>query len=223
MTINETFQEIVTLTQEIITKGLSVDEKWPDRNGSRISWQDQKDLSIALKNVPYSDKYNIFQRDRNYNLKMLDGAMIQMLYEFNVSGRELRSHRLAYLPSPMLERYESDPVAHEEVFFGDSEFHDLIEKNIVAFPIRVDYSSNNEIYKEIDHPYTHATFGEYESCRIPVKAPLTPSIFVNFVLRNFYNYAFRSKGAFCHITHFRYPATIGVTERKLLHLSIDND
>jgi hypothetical protein len=221
MTINETYQEIAGITQEIIEKGLSVDEKWPNRSGPRISWQDQRDLSIALKNVPYADKYEVLQKDRNFNFKMVDGALVQMLYEFNANGRELQSHRLAFFPSPTLERYDSNPNAYEEQYYGDSEFHDLIEKNIVAFPIRLDFNVKPDLFTEIEHPYSHATFGEYEFCRIPVSSPLTPSIFMHFILRNFYNYAFRLKGSFCNITDFRYPTTITKLERQLLHFNIE--
>ncbi|MGB4774742.1 MAG: DUF2290 domain-containing protein, partial [Daejeonella sp.] len=102
MTINDTFQEISSITQKIIEVGLSVQEKWPNRTGSKIAWQDQADLSIALKNIPYNEKYKVIESDRNFNFKMLDGALIQLLYEFNATGRELVSHRLAFFPSPSL-------------------------------------------------------------------------------------------------------------------------
>src|SRR5690349_8325365 len=113
MTINETFQEIVSITQNIIENGLSIEEKWPHRAGSRISWLEQRDLSIALKNVSYSDKYDVLKNDRNFNFKMVDGALIQMMYEYNVTGKKLISHRLAFFPSPNLERYDNAPEAYE--------------------------------------------------------------------------------------------------------------
>lgn len=222
MTINETYQEIASITQEIIDKGLSIEEKWPDRNGSKISWQDQKDLSIALKNIPYPDKYDILKKDRNFNFKMIDGALIQMMYEFNNTGRELCSHRLAFFPSPNTERYDNAPNAYEEQYFGDSEFHDMIERNIVAFPIRFDYNNRDDMFVDVEHPYSHATFGEYEYCRIPVKSPLTPSTFAHFILRNFYNNAYRKKGVFCNISAHRFPHTcITNNEKAVLHFNIE--
>lgn len=220
MTINETYQEISSITQKIIENGLSIDEKWPERFGSKISWNEQKDISIALKNVPYSDKYTDLKNDRNFNFKMVDGALIQMMYEFNSTGRLLLSHRLAFFPSPNLERYDNAPEAYEEQYFGDSEFHDMIEQNVVAFPIRFDYNVNQNLFKDIEHPYSHATFGEYEYCRIPINCPLTPSIFINFILRNFYNSAFRKKGVFCEISEFRFDNTITENESKLLHFNV---
>lgn len=220
MTINETYQEIASITQKIIENGLSIDEKWPNRAGSKISWQDQRDLSIALRNIPYSEKYNELKNDRNFNFKMVDGALIQMMYEYNPTGRTLISHRLAFFPSPNLERYDNAPEAYEEQYFGDSEFHDMIEKNVVAFPIRFDFNIDKALFTEIEHPYSHVTFGEYEYCRVPVNSPLTPSIFINFILRNFYNYAFRTKGIFCEISEFRFANTITDNESKVLHFNL---
>lgn len=219
MTINETYQEIASITQKIIENGLSIDEKWPNRAGSKINWQDQRDLSIALRNIPYSEKYNELKNDRNFNFKMVDGALIQMMYEYNPTGRTLISHRLAFLPSPNLERYDNAPEAYEEQYFGDSEFHDMIEKHVVAFPIRFDFNIDEALFTEIEHPYSHVTFGEYEYCRVPVNSPITPSIFINFILRNFYNYAFRTKGIFCEISEFRFANTITDNESKVLHFN----
>jgi hypothetical protein len=142
------------------------------------------------------------------------------MYEFSRTGRELISHRLAFFPSPNLERYDNNPEAYEEEYFGESEFHDMLEKNIVPFPIRFDYSVKEELFVPIDHPYSHATFGEYEFCRIPVNSPLTPSIFINFILRNHYNYAFRTKGIFCDISAFRFKNTIADDEKRILHFNI---
>ena len=220
MTLNDTFQEIVSITQKVIENGLSIDERIPSRSGNKIAWQDQSDISVALKNVPYLDKYNILNSDRNFNFKMLDGALLQFMYEFNSTGRSLISHRLAFFPAPHLDRYDDLPEDHETKYFGDSEFHDQIEKHIVASPIRFDYNVSQKMFKEIEHPYSHTHFGQHEFCRIPLSAPITPSIFINFILRNFYNYAIRTKGNIIPITAHRFPETILSAEKQILHFSI---
>lgn len=222
MTINETFQEIALITQKIIENGLSIEEKWPNRLGSKISWLNQMDLSIALKNIPYSEKYEVLKADRNFNFKMVDGALIQMMYEYNVTGRILISHRLAFFPSPTLERYDNASEDYEELYFGASEFHDMIEKDTIAFPIRFDYDIDPEKFSDIDHPYSHATFGGFEHCRIPVNCALTPSIFINFILRNFYNYAFKTRGVFCEVSEARFGQSITNNESNILHFNITN-
>lgn len=220
MKLNETYQEIVSITLEIIQNGLSIEEKWPNIDGSKISWHDQKDLSIALKNIPYSEKYYELNHNRNYNFKMIDSSLIQMMYEYDKKQKTLISHRLAFFPSPTLERYDNAPELYEEQYFGDSEFHDMLERNIISFPIRFDYNNSDEIFSEIEHPYSHATFGEYNNCRIPVSCPLTPSIFINFILRNFYNNAFKIKGVFCNVSKNRFEKKISGKEVNILHFNV---
>ena len=152
MTVNDVYQEINSITQKVIEHGLSIDEKFPARNGNKVAWQEQSDISIALKNVPYVDKYNTLNEDRNFNFKMLDGALLQFMYEFNNTGRHLISHRLAFFPAPHLERYDDLPEEYETDYFNDSEFHDQLEKNIITSPIRFDYSTSDEMFVELDHP-----------------------------------------------------------------------
>jgi hypothetical protein len=220
MTINDTLKEILSTRQKIIEMGLSIEDKFPIKVGTKITWANQMDISKALKNVPYEEKYKILERDKNFNFKMLDGALVQMMYEFDRNGRELISHRLAYFPSTILERYDDAYEEYENVYFVDSEFHDMREKNVITFPIRFDYNKSEKIFREFEHPYSHATLGEYEFCRIPVSSPLTPSTFINFLLRNFYNYAFQKKGVFCEVSNERFDDTITEKEKHILHFNI---
>lgn len=210
----------MSITQKVIEHGLSIQEKYPSRSGNKIAWQDQSDISIALKNVPYADKYNTLNGDRNFNFKMLDGALLQFMYEFNSTGRELVSHRLAFFPAPHFERYDDSPEDYETNYFADSEFHDQLEKHIVSSPVRFDYNFSPKLFKEVDHPYSHTHFGEYEFCRFPVSAPITPTIFFNFILRNFYNHAVRTKGNIIPISVHRFPNSITNNEMKILHFNV---
>lgn len=220
MEINTIHKEIVKVTQLTINNGLSVIEKYPITIGNKITWSGQNDISKSLKNIPYLDKYKTLEKDKNFNLKMVDGGLIQMMYEFTNNGKELSAHRLAYFPRPLMYTYDENPIEYEESYFGNSEFHDLIEKNTTSFPIRFDYNASDKIFIEIDHPYSHVTFGEFKNCRIPVNSPLSPSIFMNFIIRNFYNYAFKKKGVFCEISKIRYTDTITPKESNTLHFNI---
>ncbi|WP_291128094.1 DUF2290 domain-containing protein [Flavobacterium sp. UBA7682] len=221
MTLNDTFQEIASITQLIIENGLSIEEKWPSKKDNKISWNDQKDISIALKNVEYDKKFEVLSKDKNYNLKMLDGALIQMMYEFNNTGRNLISHRLAFFPSPKHHRYDENIELYDEKYFGESEFHDIIEKNIIAFPIRFDFNSSADIFIDIDHPYSHSTFGEYQNCRIPVSGPITPSSFMHFIVKNFYFNAYKKNDIIWKVSDLRFQTTISKNEEKTLHLNIN--
>jgi len=221
MTIIDTLKEIKWTTEKVIEMGLSIDNKIPIiKDQAKITWENQVDFSRALKNIPYNEKYQTLEKDKNFNFKMLDGALVQMMYEFNRTGRELISHRLAYFPSTILEKYDDAYEEYETTYFADSEFHDIREENVMAFPIRFDYNNSEEIFREIEHPYSHATFGEYKYCRIPVNSPLTPSIFMNFILRNFYNNVFIKKNASYEISDKRFDNTITEKEKNILHFNI---
>ena len=72
MLINKILKEIETFTQVIIDIGLSVEERWPIRNGVKIIWQNMEDISTALKKIPYEEKYYKLYDKHNYNIKMLE-------------------------------------------------------------------------------------------------------------------------------------------------------
>lgn len=221
MTLNDTYQEIVLITQKLVELGLSVQQNFPHRSANNITCKDGADLAAVLKNVKYHEKYTLLNEEQNYNIKLLDGAIIQMMYSFNSTGRNLISHRLAFFPAPDIENYEDNPEAHERKYFGKSEFHDLIEPNVIKTPIRFDYSSEEAIFVDTHHPYTHLHLGEYEGCRIPLFSPLTPCVFINFILRNFYNSALRDYcDNYSFPTEQKFSQSITSNESKILHMNV---
>ncbi len=181
-------EQVESLTTDLIECSLCEEQTFPSMrnepsNIKRIDFG-QSDLSIVLKNKPYQEIYNELLRTHAYNLRMIDGALIQLMYKFHKNF--LQSHRLAFFPSPYLEDFQNNPEIYEE----DCIYADIIKKNIVPFPIRFDFDCRKEVVIVIDHPQSHLTLGQYHNCRIPVSAPLTPSIFMDFILRNFYNTAY---------------------------------
>ena len=66
-------------------------------------------------------------------------------------------------------------------------YADIISRNIIPCPIRFDFETRENVYSEIDHPKSHLSLGQYQNCRIPVSAPITPLHFIQFILRNFYH------------------------------------
>lgn len=221
MTINETYQEIQSITLKLIELGLSIKQHWAVRSGHSICCKEDADVSGLLRNISYQEKYDLLNTEDNYNFKLIDGAVIQLMYTFNHTGREILSHRLAYFPAPNIENYEDDPESHENYYYGESEFHDLIDKNVIKIPLRFDYSPETPPFVDIHHPYAHLHLGEYESCRIPIVRPLTPAQFINFILRNFYNTALReycSDYTFPMDLHFNNSIT--ENERNLVHIGI---
>ncbi len=144
-----------------------------------------ENLSFALKNVPYHEIYSELDRTQTYNIRMLDGALIQMMYRFK--NNRIETHRLAFFPSPFLEEFQNNP----EIYLEDEIYAEVIDKNIVPFPLRFDFDCREGVFVEVDHPKSHLTLGQYQNCRIPVSAPVTPYSFINFLLRNFYNTAYK--------------------------------
>lgn len=171
--------QIRNITSQLIKVGLSEQQTFPSEKNGLIYISGNHDLSIALKNIPYAKAYNILDREGNYNIKMIDGALIQMMYTF-VDGVVIKS-RLAFFPSPNLEEYQNNP----DIYTEDSIYANITMKNIVPTPIRIDYDPDNWI--NILHPKSHLTIGQYKNCRIPCSMIVTPNIFIDFILRNFYN------------------------------------
>ena len=206
------FKQIQKITEKLIEIGLSAQQNFPSNQQGQITYSGMQDISIAMKNISYEEIYRNMEESKNYNIKMLDGALIQMLYRFE--GNELISHRLAFFPAPNLESFQNEP----EIYEDDEIYADILGKNIVTFPIRFDYDPNN--FEEIKHPKTHITLGQYKNCRIPISEPLTPELFMAFLLRNFYNTAFQKNiNKFIMGSH-RFPQTITDKEKSLLHLGI---
>ena len=93
----------------------------------------------------------------------------------------------------------------------------LNDKQLLQF----DYDPKSSI--KIEHPSSHLTIGQYKNCRIPVSLPITPNIFIDFILRNFYNTAsneYQKDLAFDKIILFE--NCIENEEKDLLHISFAN-
>ncbi len=209
---NLIFTQVQEITSKLIRLNLSVEQNFPSHRDGNIAYSGINDISIAMKNIAYEDIYENLDKSKNYNIKMLDGALIQFLYSYQ--SDILSSHRLAFFPSPSLESFQNEPNLYEE----DEIYADILAKNIVTFPIRFDYDPSN--FDELNHPKTHVTFGQYKNCRIPVTKPLTPELFMNFILRNFYNTAYQKHSEKISISNNSFEETITDREKGVFHLGI---
>ena len=104
------------------------------------------------------------------------------------------------------------------IYENDEIYADILYKNIVPFPIRFDFDLSNFI--EIEHPRTHLTLGQYKNCRIPVSEPLTPELFINFILRNFYNTVFNKYSNEITVGKEHFNKTITGNEKSIFHLGL---
>ena len=150
-------------------------------NSVQATFEGTEHVTVAMRNLPYIEIYDHLAQARAFNAKMLDGALIQMMYEFK--GGELQGHRLAYFPSPHLEEFQNSP----EIYLDDEVYANVVAKNIVSIPMRFDFDAADSNHHEVAHPKSHLTLGQFKNCRIPVTAPLIPFHFIEFILRNFYD------------------------------------
>ena len=182
-------------------------------NSVQVTFAGSEHVSIALRNLPYDEIYSRLEQERAYNVKMLDGALVQMMYLF--ADETLQRHRLAFFPSPHLEEFQNNPDIYQE----DEMYADVVARNIVPFPVRFDYDAQ-EAYQEFAHPKSHLTLGQYQNCRIPVTAPMTPFWFIDFVLRNFYHTVYARQADALPIWDDSFAESIRPAERDVVHVMV---
>jgi hypothetical protein len=137
------------------------------------------DASV-IKKKPYLTIYNEQVERRAFTMMFLDGAIAQLSYRFD--NEQLLTHRLAYLPAPDLESYQTDP----ELYIQGVHYLEAVGHQVVAVPLRFDFDARPGVSSE-DHPLSHLTLGQYKHCRIPVSGPLAPAAFLDFIVRSFYS------------------------------------
>jgi len=216
MTPQQTLTQINDLIGALISLSLSNEQNFPATHGKttgafEITVGNSEKMSIALRNVAYRDIYGELDKEKCFNIKMIDGALVSLCYRFR--ARAICEHRLSYLPSPDLEHFQNDP----ELYLEDKIYADVLAKNIVPFPIRFDYSNDPAKFMDVHHPYSHLSLGQFLNCRIPVCSPLTPLTFGGFILRNFYNTAFRKYSDKIPRSVLAFPKSITANERKIPH------
>tara|TARA_B100002049_G_scaffold26782_1_gene17703 strand:+ start:2181 stop:2828 length:648 start_codon:yes stop_codon:yes gene_type:complete len=214
MTKAEIIDQINKVTSSLIGVNLSDEQNFPSEKNGSIYISGNHDISISLRNISYSEIYKILNSSKNFNIKLVDGALIQMMYSFD-ANENLKKYRLAFFPSPDLEEFQNN----SEYYLEDEVYADIVYKNIISTPLRFDYDPEN--HKVVQHPSSHLSIGQYKNCRIPLCKPITPFIFIDFILRNFYNTAqikFAEELAFDKKNTFDY--CIHDLEKEILHFNI---
>lgn len=168
------------------------------------------------RRVEYSTLYTELVTAGAYDLRFLDGALVQLQYEFSAAAGTLLRSRAAYLPAPDLSPFQEDP----DLYLLDEVYGDVLDRRVVTVPLRLDFDSRPGVAKDLHHPQSHLTLGQYPHCRLPIASPVTPYYFLELLLRSFY----RTDDWLCtdHMPgpRVRMPNTITARERELLHLSL---
>lgn len=180
---NIIFSQIQEITKILIKESLINHQNYPKEINNEIVWIWYSWISEYLKLDKYSEIYSKIDNSSNYNLRFLDGWIIQMMYRFDNNWNDLLEHRLSFYPNIDFIEQNND---QEEDIYWLRKFWDLIYQDNIVSPIRFDYNSDNNIFKEYEHSYSHATIGWYKNCRISVFWPLTPFDFIDFILKSFY-------------------------------------
>ncbi len=212
-------KQINKLIRYLVETGLADDQNSAFQRSGRgslveVTFNKAEHVSVALKDRSYNEIYQHLVRERAYNVKMLDGALMQMMYVF--AGGTLQRHRLAFFSAPHLEEFQNNP----EIYLNDETYADVIARNVVPFPVRFDYDARDGYYRELVHPKSHLSLGQYENCRIPVTAPMTPFWFIDFILRNFYDTAEERYTDKLSAQGSSFAESIFPTERSIVHIAV---
>lgn len=219
--INEIYSEINTITNVLVENSFTLDQNWPVRKENKIVSNNFKNTAFILQDNAYKELYSELIRNRDYNLKFIDGSLVQMLYEFDKKGKHILGHILSFYPN-LSEDYLNDALLINEDDDPDNQISKILNKQIIPFPLRFDYS---QIIKE-KHPASHLTLGNYKNCRIPVSKPISPKQFILFILNNFYlntglkNIDERFEKIIANIgnSELSLSCTISDDEKKYLHI-----
>ncbi|MGD9888897.1 MAG: DUF2290 domain-containing protein [Halothiobacillaceae bacterium] len=211
-------EDIDGLISELIGKGVCDDSNFSAirTSGSKadVTFSGSEHVSIALGDIEYGEIYRELANKRSYNMRLVDGALLQMMYR--IEGNELLQHRLAFYPSPSLLPFQDDPDA----YMRDDLFMEIVQRRIVPFPLRFDFDARESVHIDVAHPKSHLTLGDVKGCRIPVSAPLTPRWFVEFVLRNFYQTEVHNFVSGLPQHKITFPTSISANEVGLMHMVI---
>lgn len=213
------YKQIKNLTIGLIRMGLSEDQNFPSFKNLRDNIEEVSvnvdGEAIFLKNVSYEEMYSLLCQKRMFNIKMIDGALIQMQYRFRKGIVE--KHRLAFIPSPNLEPFQNDP----DIYLKDEMYNDVLDKRIVTVPLRFDFDngedeSGKKISVPVVHPISHLTLGQYKNCRIPVSSALTPCQLVKFIVMNFYDLGSNVQTVSFFNCQDSFESTLYPEEKKLI-------
>lgn len=218
MTLQGVRQQLQDVYSRLILTNLSVKQFHPKEQmlpGGVVSIGSLPLGSISLRDVSYEQIYTEIESKDGYHIKLPDGGLLIFQYTFDGDG-VLTKHRLCYFPSFVLPTVDEAPHLYE----NDELYGDVILKKLVRFPIRFDYDP--VAHKDVLHPKSHLTLGQYENCRIPIDGAVSPNAFVLFLLRNFYSHSYRKRKNTLDKKSRHIPAmsTLTIEERKISHFVV---
>lgn len=178
-----------------------------------VSWSRAPSISSTFGRFASLAEYTTFLDHRDFNLVLLDGALLQIAYTFK--GRDLVGHRLCHYPCPIdISDLEADDGSITE-WMEALDATELRERLRLRTPLRLDFDLRAE---KKDHPASHFTISE-ETCRIPVAAPISLGHFVKLVFSQFYPAAWMAYDFLRKVSHHQWDDTLRETETNEMYLS----
>lgn len=142
---------------------------------------------------------------RQYSFLLYDKSLIQA--EFMIKDEKIFKERLVFM------KKHNKIWSPEEINDAETNEYDWFsEEKGIPIIFRVDYAPEDHI--DGDHPATHLTLSNHQSCRIPMKSIVTFSEFISFILLHFYNIK-------TDLKHFdpKTDDTITQIEKKMVHIN----
>ena len=202
----------------VTENGLSVDQNMPfevHRTGDVVDvTHSGNPMSFMLRNRPYKELHAEALSSKSYLFRLFDDSLFQM--SFQVGAGELLRSRAAYLPPPSFDTFHESV----ELFEEDLMFADIIDRRIVAVPLRVDYDVRENVVISRQHPKSHFTLGQFDGCRLPLSAPITPTLFVELILRMFYSKALATCSKPVPSSSYRFKRCLDTREERETHVHI---
>ncbi len=210
-------REIKNLTIFLVDKSISINQNFPRYSNNELVWENFKNIAFTLKNESYERIYKTCVEEKDYNIMLLDGGLLQLKYQFRKN--KIVAHILSFYPNPDFEKFQDNPEEFEELYFGNELFTDILDKKAIIFPIRFDFSN---VHTDVIHPKVHCTFGNYKDCRIPITKPISPKRFVSFILRNFYSFKFFEDNLEDKlVSNLSFTEQTTADEKKIIHLTYE--
>lgn len=175
------------------------------------------DPTLLTADISYQEMWSKMNTNNQFTCRMIDGGLITFLYTFDSKQKGLIKSRLSFFPCydlPNLDEAKKD-------YQDDRLYLDIFQKTAYPSSLRFDYDPF--AFKDVNHPKSHLTLGQFSNCRIPVYGPLTPYNFINFIIRNFYNSEYED---WCKVVSqipnkdFSFSQTITPHEKSITHIAI---
>jgi hypothetical protein len=215
MTIRNVKDQVQNTLDYLVGADLAIYANSISMSDTRVSWQSPSPSGIfEVHGDPTIDQYQRWSADGQYSAVLFDGSLLQITYD--VEGRAVTSHRLAYIPCP----YDLDP----DLLGSGEPLDDIIslycdEDPVSRSPIRFDF---NPMQTRPLHPASHLTI-DSPSCRIACIAPLHVRRFTSFVFSQFYPRYWLAHKSFFMPADAWHLATQSITqdERRSIHIAWD--